>query len=105
VLVSAWLSLDAAQGVYSARLSIGNANLGNAIQWQAAASEPWLQLTPASGLTPNDDVMVTADAAGLPDGTHFATITITSEALPADQVVVQVECVSRHRLFLPLLRR
>jgi hypothetical protein len=102
----AWLSLDAAQGVSSARLSIGNANLENAIQWQAAASEPWLQLTQASGLTPSDDVIVTADTAGLPDGTHFATIAITSQALPAHQVVIQVELVvSRHRLFLPLVRR
>lgn len=45
------------------------------VEWAASADVPWLQVTPANGVT-GDTLTVTADPTGLGNGLHYATVTL-----------------------------
>lgn len=94
---------EPAIGMTSAQLSIDNRNLVNPIAWNAVADEPWLQLSASSGTTP-DDIIVTFQDTGLPEGTHTATITLISPAVPNESVIIDVEVtITLNYIYLPLI--
>jgi hypothetical protein len=66
-------------------VSIGDALSRAAVPWTAASDQPWLTVTPA-GSAPGA-IQLSADPAGLPPGTTFAWVTLTSP----DASVVPVE--------------
>jgi subtilisin family serine protease len=56
---------------------------GAALNWTAQATQPWLDVTPASGtLNPGNsnpvDIVINANANTLPPGTHTDTVTFTN---------------------------
>jgi hypothetical protein len=94
-----------AEGQTSALLSIDNANLENAISWSAVAGQEWVELSAVTGMTP-DQVTVGLNGAGLAQGRHSTTISVTSEDLPGESVVIRVEAViSGYVLNLPIVLR
>lgn len=102
------IAIEPGAGVFSATVSVGNQNPANAIAWNAAADQPWVQLNAMSGMTPFDDLVVTvADGGDQSDEMRAATITFTSPDLPEESVTVRVEVIgaSPEPLFLPAIRR
>ena len=93
-----------AEGQTRALLSIDNLNIGNAISWDAAVGRSWVQLSATAGTTP-DQVTASFDGAGLSLGRHTTTITVTSEDLPGESVVIQVEAMAYYCLDLPIVFR
>jgi hypothetical protein len=96
-------------------LLIDNRNGEHAIQWTAEASEPWVQLSSTSGLTPQVITVSFADT-GLPPGSHHALIALNSPDVAGQTKSVPVWVVipgagdppvvsSEQRLYLPQLIR
>jgi hypothetical protein len=81
-------------------------NIGNldTINWQATASERWVQLSKTRGETP-DTIEVSVDTRSLAVGTHRAAITITNSRVPSQQEVVEVYVTieATPRVWLPVL--
>jgi hypothetical protein len=78
-----------------------NGNAG--VKWSAVSSQPWLQLGQSQG-TADSGLGVTANATGLPDGMHYATVTISPRSEPsvANTVSVRVGLyVDRAATFVP----
>ncbi|MBI4518996.1 MAG: hypothetical protein HY699_24660 [Deltaproteobacteria bacterium] len=72
------LSLEPSAGRSNARLFVDNP-AGNPLRWRASASERWVQLSHAEGLTPNEITVGIVDDAGLAGGDHAASITVTDD--------------------------
>lgn len=96
--------LSPMQGLPTAILSVDNANLDNAVRWNASANAGWVMLSESSGETPAD-VVVSLNADGLPKGTHNATLTFTSPDLPGQSVQIAVQGVvgDLHQAMLPMM--
>jgi hypothetical protein len=81
-------------------------NIGNLdiINWQATASERWVQLSKTRGETP-DTIEVSVDTRSLAVGTHRAAITITNSRVPAQQEVVElyVTIKATPRVWFPVI--
>jgi len=52
---------------------------GGTLEWSASSDQEWLTLTPESGAAPGT-MTLSADAAGLSQGTYTATVTVTAAA-------------------------
>ena len=96
------ITFDPAGFHTSASLSIQNQKVLNPVGWSAGANEPWLQLSRASGTTP-DQVTVSVDDAGLSLGIYTDTITVISPDLPGESVAIHVRAEIVCALRLPLL--
>jgi hypothetical protein len=87
-------------------ISLSNLNPNNSIQWQATANQPWVQLSAASGDTDGELIVSLAPEAALPDGTHEATLTLTSPQLPGQPIKLPVIAeVLLESVYLPLVVR
>jgi uncharacterized repeat protein (TIGR01451 family) len=83
---------------------VDNANPADPLTWTAQASQTWLKLSLASGLTPAR-VTASLDLRYLPAGMQTAVITITSPALPGQAAALQVQAQREaNRVYLPYLR-
>lgn len=84
-------------------LSIENANGLNATNWNMSASESWVQLGANNGVTP-DDVSIAIDMSSLEEGTHTASVTVTSPDVIDQTITVPVHVViGPNKLYLPLV--
>jgi Viral BACON domain len=84
------VDLGATRG--SATVTLRNGGDG-ALSWTAAASAPWLRIVPAGGRLAGGQrvaVEVTADRAGLPEGTADGTVELAWDG-PAHRVAVSVD--------------
>jgi hypothetical protein len=87
-------------------ITLNNLNPDNSIQWQATADQPWVQLSATSGQTNGDLIISIAPSAMLPDGTHQATLTLTSPQLPGQQIELPVTAeMLFEQVYLPLVVR
>lgn len=67
-------------------VAITNVGAGT-LTWSATSNQPWLTVSPASGVGPQS-LVVSASLTGLPAGTHLGQVTIT--AVNAQPVTVSV---------------
>ena len=62
-----------------ASLSVVNAGV-DVLTWSIAPDVPWLDVTPASGVTATTDLTtITPDRSGLSNGQHYANLQVTSD--------------------------
>ena len=84
-------------GVMPQALAVQNKG-GGRLDWVATVDVPWLELDPASGSIETDLQILTvrANVMGLPEGTHFATLSITGvNALNSpQQIPVHIQLVT-----------
>ena len=99
-----FVPLTPATGLDSQQIYIENPNLANDIEWNAGASEPWVVLSNASGVTP-DNLTLSINTLGLDAGEYTATVTFTSPALPSKETVLYVTASVSGRVYLPLILR
>ena len=80
---------------------------GAGFAWRAGVTATWVSLSPTAGSSLPDDVRVTVNPAGLPAGTHRATITVTSTDGAFAPVTAGVTLVIApvQRLYLPFAAR
>ncbi len=98
-----FITFDPASGKINARVSIENQNVINPITWNVTANEPWIQFDTASGTTP-DNFIATFNDIGLSEGTHFATITLTSPDIPTQSVTIGVKVTLKNNdIYLPII--
>ncbi len=69
---------------------VDNQNSAISITWVATASHPWLSLNLTTGTTPGD-LTATYSATGLITGTHYATLTVTSDDAPDETATAVFE--------------
>jgi hypothetical protein len=84
------VDLGATRG--TAELTLRNGG-GEALSWTAAAAVPWLRISPASGRLDAGErfrVTVTADRAGLPEGTADGAVELAWDG-PARRVAVSLD--------------
>ena len=84
------LVFDPEGSMTSASVSIDNQNAAHAIDWNAVASDPWLDLSADAGVTP-ELITVSFDETGLAPGRYQGSITFTSDAVPSITQTVEVE--------------
>jgi hypothetical protein len=98
-----FLIFDPALNLITDTISINNRNLDNAIAWQAIASQSWLELSAASGSTP-DDIVVRFNDPGLTSGVHVATVTLTNPEVAEDVVTIEaIVVVPIREIYLPVI--
>lgn len=107
----AQIVLDTATSTTSATLSIANQNGVNAIAWNATTDQAWVQLSKASGATP-EEIVVTVSPAALPKGINTATITFTSPQVSGQSVTAQVlaqngeaDVALNNKVYLPMINK
>jgi hypothetical protein len=85
------------RGVMPQALAVQNKG-GGRLDWVATVDVPWLELEPASGSIETELQILTVrvDVIGLPEGTHFATLSITGvNALNSpQQIPVHIQLVT-----------
>jgi N,N-dimethylformamidase beta subunit-like, C-terminal/Domain of unknown function (DUF4082)/Bacterial Ig domain/3-keto-disaccharide hydrolase/Viral BACON domain len=70
----------AGQPVTPQSIAITNGSGSGSFTWTAASDSPWLTLSPASGSVPQH-LIVTANPAGLANGSHVGHITVTASGV------------------------
>lgn len=70
----------AGQLVTPQSIAISNGSGLGTFTWMAASDSPWLTLSPATGSVPQN-LTVTANSAGLANGTHIGHITVTASGV------------------------
>jgi uncharacterized repeat protein (TIGR01451 family) len=84
---------------------IDNVNPTTPLTWTAQVDQPWLRLSLTSGVTPVK-VSASLNYASLPLGFQTAQITLTSPALPGQEVKLTVSARGlANKVYLPRLRR
>ncbi len=78
-------------GVMPQALTIQNRG-GRQLDWHATTDAPWLTLNPTSGSIESDLEILTikADTALLPEGIHFATVTIAGSGAQNSPLIIPV---------------
>lgn len=85
---------------------LSNQKPGSIIQWGATVDQPWVKLSAASGDTPAELVVTISADAVLPDGTHTATLTLTSPQLSGAKLELPVTAeVLLETDYLPIVTR
>ena len=88
-------------GITSATIYLDNLNLGNQIEWAVTADVGWVDLSAASGLTPQD-ITVSTSLTALDFGTYKALLTFSDPQGLYDPVyIVVVVTIPEYDQFLP----
>jgi len=100
IALAGTLAFEAYEGDSPAAGSMSLTNDGDGtLSWTAAADQPWVSLSPASGQVlsgSSTDIEVSVDGSSLPPGTHGAVVTVSGNADDSPQTV-DVEFVVRAR--------
>lgn len=103
-----------ATSVTSNSLSIDNQNTANSITWNASSSEPWIQLSTASGTTPDNSEITINDSVEITNNNNVATITFSSPEVPNNSTTVSVyvmidsnepEPLQDNRIYIPIITK
>jgi hypothetical protein len=103
------INLGSVEAPITGTLFIENQNLDSSLAWEASASESWVSLSAVSGTT-LAEITVSFINTDLPPGINVATITLTSDELPGETVVVSVQIFNEQgekdfQIFLPVMMR
>ncbi|MHC4497899.1 MAG: S8 family serine peptidase [Planctomycetota bacterium] len=73
--------------------SVRNGWAGTLLNWQITEDCPWLQVSPTSGISTGDinEVTVTVDSSGLPQGIHVYQLIISDQNAINDYQIILVE--------------
>lgn len=88
------LAIGAQAGRQAPGVRVGIASGAQPLAWTATSDQPWLLLSPPSGVAPSV-LLVVADATRLERGGYVATVTVTMEGAPNSPMRVPIQVVVR----------
>jgi WD40 repeat protein len=79
----------ASRGLTTRQIPIRDSHGRSGIPWSATSSQPWLQVSPANGVTGNTLTVTALPGAPAANQTHIATVTLTSSnpAIERDETI------------------